>query len=83
MPQVCVGLFTAKEHRLLATTETDSHGYFELRDIPRGDYRIIAKVLGFCAANVPVRIDSHRGKRKVLLHIRPEGIDTCSWGDYK
>lgn len=47
IPKACVGVFTEIDHKLIAATETDNKGHFELKDIPTGDYRLVAKYEGF------------------------------------
>ena len=83
---VTIGLFTEDSHVLVATTETDHTGNFAFLHISPGRYRIVAKYLGFCPANVPVVVEdrviwfSHRILR---LQMRVRGIDTCSYGILK
>lgn len=36
IPEACVGVFTETDHKLIAATETDDKGHFELKDIRLG-----------------------------------------------
>jgi hypothetical protein len=90
VPYVCLGLFTEKDHRLIATGIADEEGYFQLRNIPAGVYRLVVKDSygGFCTANVRIRIARWpRGgifkRKRLIIHMRVAGVDTCSYGDYK
>src|SRR5260370_3570509 len=51
IPRACVGVFTEAGHKLIATTQTNDGGRFELNDIPDGDYRLVAQYDGFSPAN--------------------------------
>jgi hypothetical protein len=86
---VCLGLYTEKDHRLVASAVADNEGYFQIRKIPAGRYRLAVKDRygGFCTANVPIRISawprSVLARKRLVIHMRPAAIDTCSYGDYK
>jgi hypothetical protein len=84
IPKVCVGVFTETEHKLVATAETDEEGLFEIRNLPAGNYRIVAKYSGFCPANARLQIQPKSRSRKSLkLRMRAAGIDTCSYFELK
>ena len=34
VPKVCAGIFTEKDHKLIATTESDADGKFSLQSVP-------------------------------------------------
>jgi len=82
VPKACVAVFTEKEHKLLATTESDANGKFSLDGLPPGRYRLVVKSDPLCAANVPLRVVK-RGKRNEILqvHMKPRGLDSCSYAD--
>jgi len=90
VPNVCLGLFTEREHRLVASVVADEEGYFRFNNICLGLYRLVAKDRygGFCTANVGIRVVRYprggilRGKR-LVLHMIPPAIDVCSYGAYK
>jgi hypothetical protein len=84
IPKICVGVFTEAEHKLVATIETNGNGEFELKSLPNGDYRLVAKYPGFCPANARLRVQmrSH-SKRKLTVHMKPAGIDICSYVDQR
>lgn len=87
---ICVALFTEKEHRFVAQTVADENGYFRFGKIPKGNYRLVARVDYdyLCPVNVRIRrVSFPRGgffrKTSLVLHLRPAGIDDCSYGDTK
>jgi hypothetical protein len=80
---VTVGLFAEKDHRLIATDETGSKGQFAFKNVPPGQYRIVAKHPAFCTANVPAIVvakDGGHSRRSLQLHMKVSGIDACSFG---
>jgi len=82
MPQLCVGIFTEPEHKLLRYAQTDDDGVFaeDIHGLPNGEYRLVVEATGFCPANVIIRIKSHSRKKKLLvMHMNPRGLDTCSF----
>lgn len=82
VPKVCVGIFTEKEHKLVATTESDADGKFSLQSVPPGRYRLVVKADPLCAANVPLQVVKHQKKKQVLqVHMKPRGLDSCSYAD--
>jgi Carboxypeptidase regulatory-like domain len=82
VPKVCAGIFTEKEHKLVATTESDVDGKFSLQSVPPGRYRLVVKVDPLCAANVPIQVVKHQKKKQVLqVHMKPRGLDSCSYAD--
>jgi len=42
IPQVCAGVFTEKDYKLVAFAESDEEGRFTLPQIASGDYRLVA-----------------------------------------
>lgn len=82
----CIGLFTEEGHRLIASVVADEEGRFSLTSIPPGQYRLVVRDPQdvFCVANMPLRVVRWpRGKAKPLvIHMRPSGIDDCSYGDF-
>jgi hypothetical protein len=81
VPNVSLGIFTEKDQRLVMTTRSSADGTFAFAVVPPGLYRLVATFDGFCAANVPIRLVRHgRAGRTVDLHMKPAGIDTCSYG---
>jgi hypothetical protein len=82
VPDVLVLLFSEKEHTLIAQSKSDSKGAFGLEGIRGGRYRLVLKYDGFCSANVPVDLKlTSRRKRSLVVHMRPAGIDECSYGE--
>lgn len=84
IPKACVGLFAETNHKLIVVTETDNEGRFDLAGIPSGNYRLVVTYEGLCPANARVRVAaSMRRAKQVVVHLRPAGIDTCSYVDLK
>jgi Carboxypeptidase regulatory-like domain len=82
VPKVCVGVFTEKEHKLVAATESDADGKFSMQSLPPGRYRLVVKADPLCAANVPFQVVKSQKKKQVLLvHMKPRGLDSCSYGE--
>lgn len=83
----CLGLFTEEDHRLIASAVADEKGRFRFRPISEGRYRLVVRdpQNAFCIANMPLRLARwRREKAKALvIHLRPSGIDDCSYGDFK
>jgi Carboxypeptidase regulatory-like domain len=82
MPQVCVGIFTEPEHRLVRYAQTDETGLFALdtKGLPDGEYRFVGQSPGFCPANARIRSKSRSHQKKTLVvHMNVRGIDTCSY----
>lgn len=86
IPSVVIGVFVEKGHTLIATAESSSKGYFALKHIPPGKYRIVAKHPAFCTANLPITIVPGvigHPHEFLELHMKVGGIDTCSFGTLK
>ena len=90
VPYVCLGLFTERGHRSVASVVADEEGYFRFNNISPGLYRLVAKDRygGLCTANVGIRVVRYprggilRGRR-IVLHMIPPAIDVCSYSAYK
>jgi Carboxypeptidase regulatory-like domain len=82
VPKGCVGIFTEKDHKLVATTESDTGGDFSFHGIPPGRYRLVVKADPLCVANVPLQVvTSQRKKQTLQVHMKPRGLDSCSYAD--
>ncbi len=85
VPEICIGLFADKDHRLVAQVETDSEGRFAFKEVPEGRYRLVARVPEYdylCPVNARVRVKKAETKKQsLLLHLVPPSIDQCSWAD--
>jgi hypothetical protein len=86
LPRACAALFTEeKDHKLIATTLTNEQGYFELRALKPGKYRLVVwdGQRALCPANVKIILqprDKHTlGRRNISVHMEASGIDHCSW----
>lgn len=83
VPEACFALFTEKDHKLVVTAKADSRGRFALTGVAPGRYRLVARAEGLCTANIPLEVlkPSSGGKTEILVHFRPTGLDTCSYGE--
>ena len=83
VPGACFVLFTEKDHKLVASVESDADGRFDLKDVAPGRYRLLALAEGFCTANIPLEVvkSSRDRKAEIQVHFRPTGIDTCSYAE--
>jgi hypothetical protein len=82
MPQICVGIFTEPEHKLIRYAQTDETGLFALdvTGLPDGEYRFVGQVPYFCPANALIRSKSRSHKKTTLtVHMNVRGIDSCSY----
>jgi hypothetical protein len=83
----CLGLFTEKGHRLVASAEADQRGRFKFGVIRSGRFRLVVRepLNSFCLANLSLRVaNKPRGKaRELVIHMRPAGVDDCSYGEIK
>lgn len=78
---VRVLLFSERKHTLLFKSQTDDDGKFNFVKVPDGRYRLIAKIAGLCPANVAIIVKADgTPARKLVLHMSPAAIDSCSYG---
>lgn len=84
---LCIGLFTDRGHRLVSTVVSNEEGMFYFARPAPGHYRLVARAEGLCTLNVPLRVVRLKGKvasrRRVVFHMRPPSIDSCSYADFK
>jgi Carboxypeptidase regulatory-like domain len=88
VPDVCLGLFHDKEHSVVASTTSDTNGRFSFGKVVRGRYRLVAKFQGLGVANVPLELVAWPSggflhDPSLIVHMRPSGIDTTSYGERK
>lgn len=82
VPKVCIGIFTEKDHRLVASTESDADGKFSVPSVRPGRYRLVVKADSLCAANVPLQVVKSQKRSRVLrVHMKARGLDSCSYAD--
>ncbi|MGB7437050.1 MAG: hypothetical protein WBR26_05765 [Candidatus Acidiferrum sp.] len=80
--QLCLGLFSTPDHKLMRFAQADRNGNFSLdtHDLPDGEYRLVGQLIGFCPANAIIDINSHfRHKKPLVVHMNLPGTDTCSY----
>jgi carboxypeptidase family protein len=83
VPNVCVGVFTETDHKFIAAAQTDDSGRFELKNVPDGNYRLVAKYEVLALAT-RIHVNRHsRSKKPLASHIRLAGIDTTSYFESK
>lgn len=84
VPKVCIGVFTEKDHKLIASVQTNDKGYFELKNIPGGDYRLVATFAGFSPANAKIRLKGRSTiTKELIVQMRLFGVDTNSFVELK
>jgi hypothetical protein len=84
IPDACVGVFSEADFKIVASGQTDSEGHFKIQNVPDGKYRLVITSDGFCAANAPVVLKSRsRAKKKLVVTMKPSGIDVCSFVELK
>jgi hypothetical protein len=82
VPKAWVCIFTEKDHKLVAATQSDVDGKFSLQSLTAGWYRLVVKAEPLCAANVPLRVvKSQKNKPVLQVHMKPRGLDSCSYAD--
>jgi hypothetical protein len=81
IPQACIALFTPKEHKLVATTESDDQGHFSLPNVRPGEYRLITKYDSLCTANVLLRVTRNKKNKTLHVHMKVSALDACSYID--
>lgn len=84
MSNICVGLFTDDPaHRIITAVRTDKSGTFSFSGIRPGTYRVVVNAAGLCPANILIRIVHRRKGHSLLIHMRPQSLDSCSSFDLK
>jgi hypothetical protein len=92
IPEACLGLFTEKGHRLVASVVADVEGRFKFKSVPPGKYRLVVRDPQnlLCVVNMPLRVVGwprvgifKRKSTTILVHMRAEGIDDCSYAEVK
>ena len=63
-PQVCVGLFSEKGKKLVASAVTDGEGSYRFGEVRAGHYLLVVRIPGFYVAEIQVRVTGKpRGKQ--------------------
>jgi len=88
MPGPCISVFTEDDHVLVVSITGNENGTFSLSNLQPGNYRLIVRDTqnAFCVANTKIAIIKlkQRAKgKKIVVHLRPAGIDDCSYMTYK
>ena len=88
IPKACISLFTEKEHAMIASVIGNEDGRFNFKNVRPGHYRIVVHDPQnvFCVANSRVTIIGSKQRlvrKQIVIHLRPAGIDDCSYADYK
>ena len=80
MSRASVSLFTEDRHELVATVMSDKNGKFKFDKVGKGLYRVVARVAGLCAANIPILVESTLLHHKLEITMQPKDVDKCSYG---
>jgi len=84
VPHACVGIFSETNQAVIATAQADTGGQFEIRNIPDGKYRLVVASEGLCTANVLVILKNQaRGKKRLVVTMKPSSVDVCSYVEWK
>ncbi len=86
MPGGCVALFAADRSTLLHTVEADENGKFAMPDVKDGSYWLVVHDPQWilCPATAHVKVKRSRMRKKtVVVHMKPRGIDDCSYCEAK
>ncbi len=80
VPGMCVALFSKDGKTRIALTKTDDDGKFRFRNVPDGEYRLVARIdYDFlCPANAIVTVKKQAEKVGLKINMLPSGIDECS-----
>jgi hypothetical protein len=79
----CVRLFTNREKKFVSGTATNEKGEFHLTAPPVGDYRLVVTCDGLCGASFGIKVSQTGSGKKIVVHMIPGGIDSCSWSSLK
>ena len=81
LPKACVGLFSSDGTRLLQVKEADENGEFQITNVRNGEYRLLIRDSQrlLCPVNAVLRVGKDSRLRRVVAHMKPQGIDECSW----
>jgi hypothetical protein len=80
--QLCVGIFSEPDHKLLRYAQSDDNGKFRVdtKALPDGEYRLVGYITGFCPANAILTINSHaQHKEPLVVHMNLPGTVDCSY----
>jgi hypothetical protein len=81
MSRASVSLFTEDRHDLVATVMSDKDGKFRFDKVGKGFYRVVARVEGLCAANIPILVESSiLAHHRLVITMQPKDVDKCSYG---
>lgn len=83
IPDACLAMFREKDKKLVRAIVANRNGRFSIRGLRKGRYRLLVKVRGFCPANSKLVVGSKKPARRVVVHMKPQGIDSCSFIDTK
>lgn len=77
----CIAVFNPDHSKLVRTLESDADGKFDVEGISPGKYWLVVKDLqrAFCPMAAKLEVGRWRGKRSLIVQMRPAGIDTCSF----
>jgi hypothetical protein len=81
LTEVCVGVFSEPDHKLLRYGRSDGNGGFSVdtKGLPDATYRLVGQLIGFCPANAILNVDSHsKGKQRLVIKMKLDGAETCS-----
>jgi hypothetical protein len=80
---LCAVLFNDADKKFVAFVTPNRNGQFRFKNVPKGRYRLIVKheFNAYCVANILIEIGRNESQQKsVLVVMKPEAIDDCSYG---
>lgn len=69
-----LGAEVGLDPRVIKTVSTDSEGYFTLRAVPEGSYRVIAAAPGFAAGEVSIELSRESPSPELLIRLRAREV---------
>jgi hypothetical protein len=81
----CVTLFASDRSTLLRSAVANDNGKFELQHVKPGTYWLLVQdgQRAFCPSSTHVKLKRSARRSKLLVHLIPGGIDTCSYCEAK
>jgi len=77
----CLALFNSDHSKLLRTFEASDNGEFTANGIKSGDCWLVVRDSqhAFCPASARLKLRSTRGRSSLVVNMRVQGMDSCSW----
>ncbi len=85
VPRACLALFNRDHSKLLQVFEASENGKFAPNGIKDGNYWLVVKdpQSAFCTASTRLKLRRLTKHSRLLVNMRPQGIDSCSFCEAK